>query len=158
AALDAAAGTADLVLTSGGVSVGEEDHVKAAVSGLGRIDHWKVAIKPGKPLAFGRVRNTPFIGLPGNPVALFVTFALFAAPAIRRLQGRRDPLPGALPLPAGFDRERSDRRDVYLRVRLQDGQLVPYPRQGAAILSSVAWADGLARVPAGSPVARGDLL
>jgi molybdopterin molybdotransferase len=158
AALDAAALTADLLLTSGGVSVGEEDHVKAAVAALGVLDQWKVAIKPGKPLAFGRVRNTPFIGLPGNPVALFVTFALFAAPAIRRLQGRSDPLPEALPLAAGFDRPRTDRRDVYLRVRLQDGQLVPYPRQGAAILSSVAWADGLARVPAGSPVARRDLL
>lgn len=157
-ALDAAAAVADLVLTSGGVSVGEEDHVKAAVEAQGVLDLWKVAIKPGKPLAFGRVRNTAFIGLPGNPVALFVTFALFAAPAIRRLQGRSTALPTPLPLPAGFDRTRAEQRDVYLRVRLREGRLVPYPRQGAAILSSVAWADGLARVPAGRPVAHGDAL
>lgn len=157
-ALDTAAAAADLVLTSGGVSVGEEDHVKPAVAALGALDQWKVALKPGKPLAFGRVRNTAFVGLPGNPVALFVTFALFAAPAIRRLQGRCNALSAALPLPAEFERKRTDKRDVYLRVRLQDGRLVPYPRQGAAILSSVAWADGLARVPAGQPVAHGDPL
>jgi molybdopterin molybdotransferase len=157
-ALDTAAATADLVLTSGGVSVGEEDHIKAAVAALGVLEQWKVAIKPGKPLAFGRVRNTAFVGLPGNPVALFVTFALFAAPAIRRLQGRRSALPTALPIPAGFDRQCTDKREVYLRVRLQKGRLVPYPRQGAAILSSVAWADGLARVQAGRPVTHGDPL
>ncbi len=157
-ALDTAAAAADLVLTSGGVSVGEEDHVKPAVAALGTLDQWKVAVKPGKPLAFGQVRNRVFVGLPGNPVALFVTFALFAAPAIRRLQGRRNTLPRGLPLPAGFDRKSTDKRDVYLRVRVQDGRLVPYPRQGAAILSSVAWADGLARVQAGQPVAHGDPL
>lgn len=157
-ALAAAAEAADLVLTSGGVSVGEEDHVKAAVEALGTLDLWKVAIKPGKPLAFGRVGRAAFVGLPGNPVALFVTFALFAAPAIRRLQGRSEVLPDSLPLAAGFQREGPGRRDEYLRVRVEQGHLTPYPRQGAGVLSSVAWADGLARVPAGQAVAKGDPL
>lgn len=157
-ALAAAAEAADLVLTSGGVSVGEEDHVKAAVEALGTLDLWKVAIKPGKPLAFGRVGKAAFIGLPGNPVALFVTFALFAAPAIRRLQGRSEVLPDSLPVAAGFERERPGARDEYLRVRIKQGRLAPYARQGAGVLSSVAWADGLARVPAGHVVAKGDPL
>lgn len=158
AALEAAAARADLVLTSGGVSVGDEDHVKAAVQDLGALELWKVAMKPGKPLAFGRVRQTPFIGLPGNPVSLFVTFLLFAAPAIRRLQGRDAPLPEPIPVPAGFGRDRPGTREEYLRVRLESGRLQPYPSQGSGVLSSAVWADGLARVPADTPVSIGDPL
>jgi molybdopterin molybdotransferase len=158
AALERAAADADLVLTSGGVSVGDEDHVKAAVAELGELALWKVAMKPGKPLAFGRVGATPFIGLPGNPVSLFATFLLFAAPAIRHMQGRDEPMPTPIPVPAGFERDRPGKREEYLRVRLENGCLRPYPHQGSGVLSSAAWADGLARLPAGVTVAEGDTL
>lgn len=157
-ALTEAAHDADLVLTSGGVSVGDEDHVKAAVERLGTLDLWKVAMKPGMPLAFGRIGDTPFIGLPGNPVSLFVTFVLFAAPAIRRLQGRESTMPAPVPVCAGFERDRPGKREEYLRVRVNQGRLTPYPSQGSGVLSSAAWADGLARVPAGVAVAAGDSL
>lgn len=157
-ALARAAAAADLVLTSGGVSVGDEDYVKAAVEELGRLNLWKVAMKPGKPLAFGRVGDTPFIGLPGNPVSLFAAFLLFAAPAIRHMQGRDAPLPEPVPVPAGFERNRPGKREEYLRVRVEHGRLQPYPHQGSGVLSSAAWAHGLARVPAGATVAEGDTL
>jgi molybdopterin molybdotransferase len=158
AALADAEHQVDLILTSGGVSVGEEDHVRAAVESLGALSLWRIAIKPGKPLAFGRVGATPFIGLPGNPVSLFVTFLLFAAPAIRRMQHRRHPVPAALPVPAGFEVVRTSGRDEYVRVRLEDGRLRRYPNQGSGVLSSTCWADGLAVVPAGTTVTAGDPL
>ena len=148
-ALEKAAAEADLIISSGGVSVGDADHVRDVVAELGRLDLWKIAVKPGKPLAFGRVGEIPFIGLPGNPVAVFVTFALFAAPLIRKLQGRRDLLPEPWMLPAGFGRERADKREEYVRVRWREGRLERYPHQGSGVLSSVAWADGLARIPIG---------
>ncbi|MES1943563.1 molybdopterin biosynthesis protein [Salinisphaera sp. PC39] len=154
-ALTRAAAAADLVLTSGGVSVGDEDHVKAAVEALGRLDLWKVAMKPGKPLAIGRVAETPFLGLPGNPVSLFATFLLFAAPAIRRMQGRDTLLATPVPVPAGFERDRPGKRDEFLRVRVENGRLAAYPSQGSGVLSSAAWAHGLAHVPAGTRVAAG---
>lgn len=157
-ALTRAAEDADLILTSGGVSVGDEDHVKTIVEELGALDLWKVAMKPGKPLAFGRVADTPFIGLPGNPVSLFVTFLLFAAPAIRRMQGRNVSMLDPVPVPAGFARDRPGKREEYLRVRVVDGRLQTYPHQGSGVLSSVAWAHGLARLPAGTTVAEGDVL
>lgn len=157
-ALTRAAAEADLVLTSGGVSVGDEDHVKAAVEDLGELTLWKVAMKPGKPLAFGRIGDTPFLGLPGNPVSLFATFLLFAAPAIRQLQGRTEAMPAPTPVPAGFERERPGKREEYLRVRVENGRLRAYPHQGSGVLSSAVWADGLARIPAGAAVAEGDIL
>lgn len=154
-ALGRAAAEADLVLSSGGVSVGEEDHVRAAVSGQGQLELWRVAIKPGKPLAFGLLGETPFLGLPGNPVSLFVTFALFGAPLIRQLQGRDRIFPTALPVPAGLDRPHPGRREEYLRVRVENGQAVPFPNQGSGVLGGAAWADGLARIPADIPITAG---
>lgn len=158
AALERAAGRAGLVISSGGVSVGEADHVKDTVAQLGRLDLWKISVKPGKPLAFGRIGDTPFIGLPGNPVAVFVTFCLFAAPVVRRMQGRANELPEPLPVPAGFAIEKPGKREEYLRVRLESGKIVPYPHQGSGVLSSVAWAHGLVKIPIGSTVAPGDMV
>jgi len=156
AALERAAGQADLVISSGGVSVGDADHVKDTVAELGRLDLWKIAVKPGKPLAFGRIGETLFVGLPGNPVAVFVTFCLFAAPLIRRLQGRAATLPEPLPVPAGFSIKKAGKREEYLRVRVESGRLMPYPHQGSGVLSSVAWAHGLVRIPIDATVAPGD--
>jgi molybdopterin molybdotransferase len=156
AALAQAAESADLVISSGGVSVGEADHVRDAVAELGRLDLWKIAIKPGKPLAFGRVGSTPFLGLPGNPVSVFVTFVLLGAPMIRQMQGRAVLMPEPMLLPAGFARERADKREEYLRVRWHQGRLERYPHQGSGVLSSVAWADGLARIPIGATFQPGE--
>jgi molybdopterin molybdotransferase len=156
AALQDAARHVDLLVTTGGVSVGEEDHVKAAVRDLGDIALWGVAAKPGKPLGFGQVAGVPWLGLPGNPVSSFVTFLLFGAPLVRRLQGRASCVPTPLPVPAAFRRPRAIARDEFLRVRVEDGRLVPHPRQGSGVLSSTSWSDGLARVPAGARVDEGD--
>jgi len=156
AALERAAAQADLVISSGGVSVGDADHVKDTVAELGQLELWKVSVKPGKPVVFGRIGETPFIGLPGNPVAVFVTFCLFAGPIIRRMQGRADTLPEPVSIPAGFTVDKPGKREEYLRVRLDSGRLVAYPHQGSGVLSSVVWAQGLARIPAGSTVAPGD--
>jgi molybdopterin molybdotransferase len=156
AALEQASAQADLVVSSGGVSVGDADHVKNTVAELGRLDLWKIAVKPGKPLAFGQIDRTPFLGLPGNPVAVFVTFCLFAAPLIRRMQGRSDDLPEPIGLPAGFERDKPGKREEYLRVRIESGRLVSYPHQGSGVLSSVVWAHGLARIPIDAKVAPGE--
>jgi len=156
-ALETAAREADLILSTGGVSVGDADYVKSAVEQLGRLDLWKIAVKPGKPLAFGRVGATVFVGLPGNPVSAFVTFCLFAAPVIRRMQGRRDLMPQAVRIPAGFSTGQA-RREEYLRVRADQGQLLRYPHQGSGVLSSAVWASGLARIPVGLAVREGDLV
>lgn len=158
-ALKFAAQESDLVLTSGGVSVGEEDHVRAAVEELGHLDLWRVAIKPGKPLAFGRIGAAAFIGLPGNPVSAFVTFCLFVRPFILRLQGMTEVIPRSFSVTAGFERRLAEKRREYLRARLAtiDGQLYAeaYPHQGSGVLTSVVWADGLVDVPPGELVTRG---
>jgi len=159
--LETAAAGADLVITSGGVSVGEEDHVKAAVEAVGKLDMWKIAIKPGKPLAFGEVGQVPFIGLPGNPVSAFVTFCLFVRPFILRSQGITDAAPQAFSLKADFDWLKSDKRREFLRARLhtaENGEVGAqlYPHQGSGVLASVAWADGLVEVPEGATVRRGE--
>lgn len=152
-----ASSNCDLILTSGGVSVGEEDHVRPAVQSEGALDLWQVAMKPGKPLAFGHVRAVPFIGLPGNPVSSFVTFLLFARPFILRRQGAQWREPAPLPLTAAFDLPRADKRREFLRARLNaDGQLELFGNQMSSALVSVAWADGLIDNPAGTTVARGD--
>jgi molybdopterin molybdotransferase len=157
AAFVRAAATADLIVTSGGVSVGEEDHVKPAVEAEGAIDLWQIAMKPGKPLAFGRVRDVPFIGLPGNPVSSFVTFLLFARPFILRRQGVADTAAARVPMRADFDLPKPDRRREFLRVRRNDaGGLELFPNQNSAVLASCAWADGLVDNPAGQPIARGE--
>jgi molybdopterin molybdotransferase len=157
-ALANAAEHADLIITTGGVAPGADEYVHAAIDAIGHVALWRVALTPGKALAVGHVGATPYIGLPGNPVSLFMTFLLFAAPAIRYLQGRLDIVPSALPVPAGFDVTRSALRDEYVRVRLEDGRLRRFPKQGAGMLTSTAWADGFAIVPAGHSVTAGDPL
>ena len=146
----------DLILTSGGVSVGEEDHVKPAVEAEGTLQMWKIAMKPGKPLAYGRVHASAFIGLPGNPVSSFVTFLLMVRPFILATQGASRSEPRALTLPAAFDWPRPDRRREFLRARITDEGVVLHQNQGSAALSSIVWAEGLADVPAGTAIARGE--
>jgi molybdopterin molybdotransferase len=159
-ALRRAAAECDLIVTSGGMSVGEEDHVKPAVEAEGDLRVWQIGIKPGKPLAFGQVRrgagHAHFIGLPGNPVSSFVTFLLFVRPFVQRLQGIADVAPRALTLRADFDWPRPDPRREFLRVRLNgDGGLDLFPNQSSAVLTSTVWGDGLAEIPPGQPVGRG---
>ncbi|HNP37471.1 MAG TPA: molybdopterin molybdotransferase MoeA, partial [Woeseiaceae bacterium] len=156
-ALIESAANADLVISSGGVSVGESDHVRKALEAIGQLKLWRISVKPGKPLAFGVIKDTPFIGLPGNPVAVFVTFCLFAAPLIRKLQGRHEWMPEPHSVAAAFASPGSSREE-YLRVRVEHGHLLPYPHQGSGVLSSVVWADGLARIHAGQVVAEGSML
>lgn len=156
-----AASMADVILTSGGVSVGEEDHVKAAVERVGEIDLWRISMKPGKPLAFGRIENAAFIGLPGNPVSVFVTFCLFARPFLLRKQGVMDIAPRGFWVEAGFDWPRPDRRREFLRARVAHGEpgatrVEIYPHQGSGVLTSTVWGEGLVDVPAGATIARGE--
>lgn len=161
-ALERGAREADLILASGGVSVGEEDHVKPAVEQLGSLDLWKVAIRPGKPLAFGHVAQTPFIGAPGNPVSLFVTVMVFARPFLLRMQGvEQDYLPTPLQATAAFEKGDHDKRQEYARGRLEiddEGRAVVrlYANRSSGVLSSVAWANGLAVLPPSTAVTPGD--
>ena len=156
-ALRRAARASDLILTSGGVSVGEEDHLKPAVQAEGELQMWQIAIKPGKPLAFGRVGDALFMGLPGNPVSSFVTFLLAVVPVLRALQGMPATAPIALQLRADFDWPRPDRRREFLRARLNTGGgLDLFPNQSSGVLTSTVWADGLVDNPAGQAIARGD--
>ncbi len=157
-ALADAAAANDLVLTSGGVSVGEEDHVKPAVAALGRIDLWQVALKPGKPFAHGRIgERVHFMGLPGNPVSSLVTFAILVRPFLLRLQGVQDVTPRAVEARANFHWPRADKRREFLRVRRDaDGGLDLFPNQGSGVLTSAAWCDGLVDNPPGRTIARGD--
>ncbi len=159
AALREAAAASDVIITSGGVSVGEEDHVKAAVQAEGALDLWKIAIKPGKPLAFGKVspRDTAFIGLPGNPVSTFVTFLMLVRPFLLACQGARATAPRGLMMRADFDWPKPDRRREFLRVRINGGGgLDLFPNQSSGVLTSCAWADGLADIPPAQAVARGE--
>jgi len=163
AALRRGAREADLVFASGGVSVGEEDHVKPAVEALGSLDMWKIAIRPGKPVAFGHVDGTPFIGSPGNPVSLFVTFLLFVRPFLLRMQGRDDWHTGTMVARADFDWPRPDKRREFHRARLAFdaagiGHVSVHPSRSSGVLSSVTWANGLAVIPEGRSLRRGDEL
>jgi molybdopterin molybdotransferase len=147
----------DLILTSGGVSVGEEDHIKPAVQALGTLDLWQIAIKPGKPFAYGRVGDAHFIGLPGNPVSSFVTFALLVRPFLRQLQGATALTPPVTRLPAHFDWPRPDKRREFLRVRRNaQGGLDLFANQSSGVLTSVVWGDGLVDTPPGGAIVRGD--
>ena len=162
AALRAAAQGSDLIVTSGGVSVGDEDHVKPAVEAEGALALWQIAIKPGKPLAFGHVRtgggpDAHFIGLPGNPVSSFVTFLLFVRPFVLALGGASRLRPRPYPMRADFDWPRPDRRREFLRVRRNDaGGLDLFGHQGSGVLASTAWADGLVDNAPGQPIRAGD--
>lgn len=161
-ALSAAAAQADLVMTSGGVSVGEEDHIKPAVEKLGSLDLWKIAIRPGKPLAFGHIGAVPFIGTPGNPVSLFVTYCLFARPFILKSQGVTDSLtPRAVTAKISFDWPKPDKRREFARARLElDNQgeawLSIHQSRSSGVLNSLVWANGLAVLPENQPLVRGD--
>jgi molybdopterin molybdotransferase len=156
-ALRLAAVSNDLVLTSGGVSVGEEDHVKPAVQSLGQLDLWQIAIKPGKPFAHGRIGACHFIGLPGNPVSSFVTFLVLVRPFLQRLQGVRQVPLQSTSMRADFDWPRPDKRQEFLRVRRNaQGGLDLFPNQSSGVLSSVVWGDGLVDNPAGQSIRHGD--
>lgn len=160
ATLDALAQAAqghDVIVTSGGVSVGEEDHIKPAVQTLGTLDLWQLAIKPGKPFAHGRMGATHFVGLPGNPVSSFITFLLLVRPLLLRLQGVSDVGYSALTLAAHFDWPKPDRRREFLRARRNaQGGLDLFPNQSSGVLTSAVWADGVVDVPAGSTISWGD--
>ncbi len=164
-ALREAAQGHDLIVTSGGVSVGEEDHVKPAVEAEGELNLWQIAIKPGKPLAFGKVRRygAPdpafFVGLPGNPVSSFVTFLLFVRPFILALQGAAVLPPKRFPMRADFDWIKPDRRNEFLRVRINDRQgLELFPNQSSGVLTSTVWGDGLVDNPPGQVIRSGDIV
>lgn len=157
----------DLIITSGGVSVGEEDHIKPAVTAEGRLDLWQIGIKPGKPLAFGAVRKSDkpedgeawFIGLPGNPVSSFVTFLLFVRPFILKLQGRDVIAPQSYPMRADFDWLKADRRNEFLRVKINSqGGLDLFPNQSSGVLTSASWGDGLVDCPPGEAIKAGDMV
>jgi len=152
---------ADLVVTSGGVSVGEEDHVRIAIEQLGELRLWRLGIKPGKPLAYGQIRDTAFIGLPGNPVSVFATFCLFVCPVISILQGRGWKKPLSFPLRAGFDWPEPDSRREFLRARLEldssNETLVQiFPNQDSGVLTSTVWADGFVEIAENQTLVTGE--
>ena len=156
-ALRGAASRHDLILTSGGVSVGEEDHIKPAVQALGTLALWQIAIKPGKPFAYGRVQDTHFIGLPGNPVSSYVTFLLLVRPFLLKLQGVTDVATKSIAAQAHFDWPRADRRREFLRVRRNAaGGLELFTNQSSGVLTSAVWGDGLVDNPPGRTIAHGD--
>lgn len=150
------AAQADVLLTTGGVSVGEEDHVKAAIEAEGELKLWKVRVKPGKPLGFGRVANTPWFGLPGNPVSAFVTFQLFVRPWLLKSQGASELYLKRLTLTAGFDWPKAGTRQEYLRGRIENDVVQLHLRQGSDALSGISWADCLVEIPVGQVLRQGD--
>jgi molybdopterin molybdotransferase len=158
-----AAADHDLIITSGGVSVGEEDHIKPAVEAEGRLDMWQIAVKPGKPLAFGEINRGAnsgtafFLGLPGNPVSSFVTFVLFVRPFLLRLQGVAEIAPKAFAMRADFAWPKADRRNEFLRAKINaNGGLDLFANQSSAVLTSTVWGDGLIDNPPGRTIAAGD--
>ena len=154
-----AASECDLIVTSGGVSVGDADYVKPAVEAEGKLLMWRIAMKPGRPLAFGAVQKAFFIGLPGNPVSSFVTFLIFVRPFLLRTQGASAVHPRAISARADFDWLEPDARREFLRVRWNaQGGLDIYPTQDSAVLTSTAWADGLVDNPAAQAIRQGDLV
>ena len=149
-------------MTTGGVSVGEEDHVKPAVEKLGSLNLWKIKMKPGKPLAYGQVRNIPFIGLPGNPVSSFVTYCIFALPFIKKMQGNSNFKNEPIKVKANFDCKRAKPRREYARVQIDYSFESPmaslYPKQGSDVMSSVVWADGIIEIPENTTFDSGTIL
>jgi molybdopterin molybdotransferase len=160
-ALQSAAQAHDVIVTSGGVSVGEEDHIKPAVQQLGSLDLWQISMKPGKPFAYGTVKHADgfahFVGLPGNPVSSFITFLLLVRPMLMKLQGATVDAPVSIALYADFMRAKADKRREFLRARRSaDGKVHLFPNQNSSVLTSMTWADGLVDLPAGQTVAQGD--
>ena len=159
AALRRAAAECDVIVTSGGVSVGEADYVKPAVEAEGKLLMWRIAMKPGRPLAYGTVADAAFIGLPGNPVSSFVTFLIFVRPFLLKTQGMAHTAPREIGARADFDWTQPDARREFLRVKWNaQGGLDIYPTQDSAVLTSTAWADGLVDNPAGHPIHKGDMV
>jgi molybdopterin molybdotransferase len=157
AALREAAAQADAILTSGGVSVGEEDHLKPAVQAEGQLELWSLALKPGKPFAFGRVQKAWYFGLPGNPVSSLVTFLLLVRPALLKLQGAARLEPRGFLLPAAFDWTRADKRREFLRVQITpEGTVERFGNQSSGVLTSAVWGHGLADLAPNRPFARGE--
>ncbi len=161
-ALESLSSECDLIMTTGGVSVGEEDHVKPAVEKLGSLNLWKIKMKPGKPLAYGQVKNIPFIGLPGNPVSSFVTYCIFALPFIKKMQGNSIYKTEAIKVKTNFDCKRAKPRREYARVRIDYSSKIPlaslYPKQGSDVMSSVVWADGIIEIPENTTFESGTIL
>lgn len=158
-ALRAAAEHHDLILTSGGVSVGEEDHIKPAVEALGQLDLWQIAIKPGKPFAYGKIGAAHFMGLPGNPVSSFITFLLLVRPFLLKLQGVSQVATNSIAVPAHFTWARADKRREFLRVRRNAaGGLDLFPNQSSGVLTSAVWGDGVVDNPPGRAIAPGDVV
>lgn len=153
--IEEAAADADVVISSGGVSVGEEDHVKAVVEKLGTLDLWRIAIRPGKPFAFGSVAKTPFLGLPGNPVSVFVTMLILARPYLFACQGAAIGAPQPSRCLAGFQQP-AGTRETYLRARSGSDGLKLFESQSSGVLMSASWGDGLVRQPAGQEIRAGD--
>ena len=164
AALRNAAQGNDLIITSGGVSVGEEDHIKPAVEAEGSLNMWQIAMKPGKPLAFGEVRRAAqepafFVGLPGNPVSSFVTFLLFVRPFIHALQGAQPSSPQSYSMRADFSWPKADRRNEFLRVRINESHgLDLFKNQSSGVLTSTVWGDGLVDNPPNQVIQPGDVV
>jgi molybdopterin molybdotransferase len=159
----------DLILVAGGMSVGEEDHVRAAVAAQGKIAFWQIAVKPGKPLAYGRIdraqgsetpsNTTAFIGLPGNPVSVFVTFLIFVRPFLLRMMGVEHVEPPAVMMRADFSMEKAEPRNEFLRAKINtDNGLELFDNQGSGVLSSLTWCDGLIDNPPGNRIQKGDIV
>ncbi len=146
----------DLILSTGGVSVGEADFLGQVLREEGELELWKLAIKPGKPLTCGRFRGIPVLGLPGNPASTLVTFALLARPYLLRRMGVQDVAPRMIEVPAGFSWPKSGTRREYLRARLEDGQAIIHPNQSSGVLRSAAWADGLVEIREGRTLVEGE--
>jgi molybdopterin molybdotransferase len=158
-ALRSAAENNDLIITTGGVSVGEEDHIKAAVQALGELQLWSLSMKPGKPFAYGRIGSTHVTGLPGNPVSSFLTFLLLVRPFLLTLQGATRVAPQPMAVRADFDWPRADRRREFLRARRNAaGGLDLFANQSSGVLTSTVWGDGVIDTPAGQPFKAGDLV
>ena len=160
AALKRSSEGADLIITCGGVSVGEEDHVRAAVESMGRIDLWQIAMKPGKPLAYGKTNEADFIGLPGNPVSAFVTFVLMGLPFLQIRMGMAPATLSPRLMLADFDWPKPDRRREFIRVKQAQNDtgewvLKRWPNQGSGVMSSVAWADGFVDIAPGTTIESG---
>lgn len=153
-----AAEESDLVMTSGGVSVGEEDYVRLALEELGQLELWRINIKPGKPLAFGNLEGTPFLGMPGNPVSVFATFCIFARPFILQKQGCNETKANSFMVPAVFEWPKAGNRHEYLRARFDNGSIHLYPHQGSGVLTSTSWANGLAVIPSDTVVKPNDTI
>ena len=161
-ALKKLASNCDLIITTGGVSVGAEDHIKSAVDKLGKIELWRINIKPGKPLAFGKINNSAFIGLPGNPVSAFVTFLLFVKPFIKKMQGCNQYINHNIKVKTNFNWNKANTRQEFIRVKIDYSKNIPlanlYHKQGSDILSSIVWADGLLEIEANKVFSKGEIL